>query len=150
MKFLAVVTPPSIDQSSTISWLVTTLKTLISKTTRDIQPPVLSFRLTQDLLEHSSYIIAAFKGKSGEALESQQVTSMEYVSEFSGPNRISNLFRYREDRDKLLGIVESGPQYNLSLIEEDTRISDLSYISLRGKHKSAKTTLNSKALWKEV
>ena len=47
-----------------------------------------------------------------------------------------------------MDIIQKGPQYHLSRIEEATKKSDLSTMILHGKHKSANKNLNAAYLKK--
>ena len=71
-----------IQQIPTTPWIVTTVKLLIRKTTRELQHLVLSFRRTQEAEDHNSNILAAFNWNLGETLESQKGISLDYWLQF--------------------------------------------------------------------
>ena len=94
--------------------------------------------------------MVTFNRKLGEALEYQQEIPLYYGSEFQDPTSISNQFYHHEDIDKIIYINRKGSQYHITPINEETSKSDLSAITLRGNHKSAKTNLDATALEKAM
>ena len=73
---------------------------------------------------------------------------MNYGPEFRDLTRIANLFHHHEDRDKIMDIIQRGPQCHISPIERGTSNSNLSATILGGNHKSSKTDLNATDLEK--
>ena len=71
---------------------MTTIKQLLRTISKEMQPPVFSFKWTQEAKVHNITILAAFRGNLGGALESQKVSLLDYVSEFQYPTGIANLF----------------------------------------------------------
>ena len=95
-------------------WIATTIKKLIRKTSNELQPPVFSFKRTQESAVHNIKILKTFNGNLSEALKYHQVIPVDYGSEFREPTRIENLFQHHDDRDKIMDIIQKGSQYYLS------------------------------------
>ena len=104
------------QQKSNTSWLVTTIKQLVRKISKELRTVLLSLKRTQEAAVHNSNIMAAFNVNLDEALKAQQLIPLDYGSELRDPTGISYLFHHHEDRDIIMYIIQIGLQYHLSPI----------------------------------
>ena len=80
----------------------------------------------------------------------QKNSPVKYGLEYRDIASLAKLFFYRENKTKIINIIQQGSCYHLDPIEEETRKSDLDAMILRGNHKSSQSILNSAALDKFI
>ena len=95
---------------------MTTTKRLIIKPVKKLVKSVFSFKRTQEVAQTNSQILAAFNGNLGTEIESQIGSPIDYGSEFWDINGIKHLFRYHEDKERIVNIIQKWLCYHLSLI----------------------------------
>ena len=73
----------------------------------------------------NSQILATLNGNLGAAIEAKKVSPIYYGSEIWDITKIRNLFRYHEDKERIVEIIQKWSRYHLSPIEDTTRKLDL-------------------------
>ena len=127
---------------------MTTIEILIIKPVKKFGTPVFSFKRTRESALQNSSILYTFNGYLGEVIESQKGSLLDYGSEFRDINRIKNLLRHHEEKERIFNIIRKGSRYYLSPIEYATRKYDLEGMLLRGNHKRERSVHNTTALEK--
>ena len=138
------------SQKTNALWLVTTIKAILKTPIQKSDNIIFSFRRTHVAAVRNSKILTAFKGDLGAAIAAQKYSSVNYGSEFRNITSLAKIFLYHKDKTKIISIIQKGYGYHLGPIEEETQISDLDAMILRGNHKSSNSVLNSAALDKSI
>ena len=134
------------QQKINLSWIVTTIKTILKTPIQKSEKPIFSLRRTHEAVVSNSKILAAFKGDLGASIEAQRESPLNHGSEFRDIASLGKLFLYHENKSKIINIIQQGSRYYLNPIKEETQKSDLDAMILRGNHKYSHSVLNLSAL----
>ena len=132
------------------SWIVTTIKAILKTPIQKVNKAILSFRRTHEAEVRNRKILAAFNSDLGAVIAAQKNIPVNYGSEFRDIVSLAKIFLHREDKNKIVNIIQEGYYYHLNPIEEETHKSDLYALILRVKRKSPHSVLNSAALDKSI
>ena len=110
------------QNTTNASWLVTTIKAILTIPIQKIEKLIFSFRITHEALVRNKTILAVFKGDLGKTIAAQKDFPVNSRSEFRDIVSIEKLFLYYENKTKIINIIQQGSRYHLDPIPTRTKI----------------------------
>ena len=80
----------------------------------------------------------------------QHISPFGYGSKFRNPNVIVSILKYHEDKENMVRVIQEASHYHLTPIEDESRMSCLEEIILRGNQNSSKSTIKTATMEKEM
>lgn len=133
---------------STNSWLMHSIKTIISYTDKIICKHKYKFENIREIANYDTAILKRSKYDFIRALAKETGTRLQPGSESRTSQTLQVLLGEHEHWDKMNEIMTHGVSYSLKDLPEQIRKDDLEYMIARGNHKSAISEENEVTLLK--
>ena len=130
------------------SWLIHTIKRVITSTDRIVNPTGYKFVNSISAAKYNSDILERHQYDFSKAMSNEKNTTLDIGSEFRTHDEIQPLFQHHEYWIKIKDIITKGVTYNITPLTETERSSDLDWMIDRGNHKSAQIAENQPTLIK--
>jgi len=120
------------------SWLVTKMRWILALKEKAPSRHKFHFENTRSAAKINTKLIKRFKYDFTKACQHQKRSIANPGTEFRSIHHLSELFNHHEDWTELKSIITKGCDYKLeTIVDEETRKSDLLHMIDRGNHKSA-------------
>ena len=93
-------------QKTKTSWLVITIKQILKIPIQKLDKPIFSFKRTNEAAARNRKSLVTYNGNLGAAIKAQPGIPLNYGSKFRHIAKLSKLFNYQDDKDKIINIFQ--------------------------------------------